>query len=115
MAVVNSSDPPLDPWKDALSLTIAKADISSTERTYFDNTTKEDLIRQLKVADQQHQQRSVGRNVSKRMAPFVDCILQYATALDLMSNVQPMPVSLIWGGVRIVLQVGFIITIKVVH
>jgi len=31
--------------------------------------------------------------------------LQYAGALDVMSSVDPLPVSVIWGAVKIVLQV----------
>ncbi len=96
----------MDPWKDAVASSLAKAHISSTERDYLNTTTKEDLLRGLRAADEQHQQRSIGRNVSKRIAPFVECIVRYATAIDVMSNVQPMPISLIWGGVRIVLQVS---------
>jgi hypothetical protein len=95
----------MDPFRGALISNLAQAEISEDERSYLETTTKEDLIQELNKADKAHQKQSIARNVSKRLAPLVDCILQYAGALDVMSNVDPLPVSMIWGAVKIVLQV----------
>jgi hypothetical protein len=96
----------MDPWREALSSSLAKADISSDEQIYLEKTTKEDLVRELTTADEAHRVKSIGRTVSKRMAPLVDCILQYSSAIDVMSNIDPVPVCVVWGAVKIVLQVG---------
>ena len=95
----------MDPFKEALISNLAQAEISEDERSYLETTTKEDLIQQLNTADKAHQKQSIARSVSKRLGPLVDCILQYAGALDVMSSVDALPVSVIWGAVKIVLQV----------
>ena len=95
----------MDAYRNALAKWLAEANISNDERSYLEKTTKEDIIQDLRAADEAYRKSSMARSASKRMSPMVDCILQYANALDVMSNANPLPVSLIWGSMRIVLQV----------
>jgi hypothetical protein len=97
----------MDPWKAFIDLAQGATDLSSTEKQYLNETSKDNLLDEVKRLDEIHASTSKIRAISRRLSPFIDCLFRYASALDVISNVQPMPLAPLWGGVRIVLLVSF--------
>ncbi|KAL8869919.1 MAG: hypothetical protein Q9174_003911, partial [Haloplaca sp. 1 TL-2023] len=83
------------------------ATLSPDERELFKATTlAEQLLEEVKVAEQLHKDKSVSRRVSQALKPFLVGISQYSAALDVISNASDGILSPIWGSARIVLHLA---------
>jgi hypothetical protein len=66
----------------------------------------ENLIADMKTAEQQHKVKSKSRKASAALKPFIAGVEQYASALDVIVNTSSQFLSPIWGSFRIVLHVS---------
>jgi len=90
-------------WTDAISI-ISSKDLSADELAYLSRARREDVLEDIKKFETQNASSSIMRGVSKQISPFLDCIWSYAGAIDVIANIQPMPMSPIWAVVRIAIQ-----------
>jgi fungal STAND N-terminal Goodbye domain len=90
-------------WTDAISL-IPSKDLSAEEVAYLSQARRDDVLEDLKKFEAQHAASSTMRSVSKQISPFLDCIWSYASAIDVVANTPPMPLSPIWAVVRMAIQ-----------
>ena len=90
-------------WTDAISIFPSKG-LSDEELDYFSLARREDVLEDITKFEAQHASSSIMRGVSKQISPFLDCIWSYATAIDVITNIQPMPLSPVWAIVRMVIQ-----------
>lgn len=88
---------------DAISILPSKG-LSDEELDYYSLARREDVLEDIKKFEAQHASSSIMRGVSKQISPFLDCIWSYATAIDVITNCQPMPLSPVWAIVRMVIQ-----------
>jgi hypothetical protein len=66
----------------------------------------ENLLEEIQVVEKAHKTKSLSRKTSAAIKPFIAGIEQYAAAFDVISNISPMILSPLWGGIRIVLHVS---------
>ncbi|KAL9051027.1 MAG: hypothetical protein Q9206_004856 [Seirophora lacunosa] len=81
--------------------------LSPNEKELYKATTfAEQLLDEVKRADQIHKDKSISRRVSQALKPFLAGIDQYGKALDVISNASSMVLCPIWGSIRIVLHLA---------
>jgi hypothetical protein len=68
-------------------------------------TSPGDLLAEIHAAEERHRNKSVTRNLLINVDPFLRGIEQYSKAFDVLSNVKPEVLSLLWGGALLVLHV----------
>jgi len=67
--------------------------------------TAEDVLSEVRNAEENHRKKSTTRRYAKNIEPFLRGIEQYGKAMDVFVNVYPEVLSLIWGSVRLILHV----------
>jgi hypothetical protein len=67
--------------------------------------TAEDVLTEVRNAEENHRKKSTTRRYTKKIEPFLKGVEQYGKAIDVFVNVYPEVLSLIWGSVRLTLQV----------
>jgi hypothetical protein len=67
--------------------------------------TAEDVLTEVRNAEENHRIKSSTRRYTKKIKPFLKGVEQYGKALDVFVNVYPEVLSLIWGSVRLILHV----------
>ncbi|KAL8965215.1 MAG: hypothetical protein Q9183_003967 [Haloplaca sp. 2 TL-2023] len=83
------------------------ATLSPDEKDLFKATTlAEQLLEEVKVAEELHKDKSISRKVSQALKPFLAGISQYSAAMDVISNAGDGILSPIWGSARIVLHLA---------
>ncbi|KAI4086273.1 MAG: hypothetical protein LQ344_007691 [Seirophora lacunosa] len=81
--------------------------LSPNEKELYKATRfAEQLLDEVKRADQIHKDKSISRRVSQALKPFLAGIDQYGKALDVISNASSMVLCPIWGSIRIVLHLA---------
>ncbi|KAL9010697.1 MAG: hypothetical protein Q9173_004396 [Seirophora scorigena] len=81
--------------------------LSPNEKELYKATTfAEQLLDEVKRADQIYKDKSISRRVSQALKPFLAGIDQYGKALDVISNAISMVLCPIWGSIRIVLHLA---------
>jgi hypothetical protein len=76
----------------------------SDNRTFPGNSTPDDVIKEVKKYDQEHQ-KSAERRYTKRFATIAQNFSTYFTIVDTCVSSNPEIAALIWGGLRLVIQV----------
>ena len=79
--------------------------LDSTEKNTFSGSTFEETVVHIKDLDQLHNSSSKLRRLSSRIQPFLHFLDRHARALDSMVQVYPNPSALIWGMLRMILEV----------
>jgi len=77
------------------------------EKATFTGVTLDDVLVHVRTLDQLHYSPSKLRLFSSRLEPLVRFLDRQARALDCMVQVHPYPSALIWGIVRVILEVIF--------
>ena len=82
--------------------------LSANEKRLVDSATDpESLLEEVGNLERKHQDESTTRKLIQRINPFIRGVEQYGKAFDVISNAKPEVLSLLWGGARIILHVGF--------
>jgi hypothetical protein len=94
----------MDPFTAARDIFLAK--LSPTERSLLQEVTEPRYILvEIQEAEKRHHSQSTTRKLLQRINPFVLGIEQYGRAFDILSNVKPGILSLLWGGALLALHV----------
>ena len=80
-------------------------DFDQNEKRAFANVTILDVLVNVRELDASHASSSWSRSLARRIDPFLCFLERHAKALDLMSQFHPSPSSLIWGIMRVLLEV----------
>ena len=80
-------------------------DIDQKEKTAFSNATILDVLVKVRELDASHASSSTSRSIARRIDPFLRFLDRYARALDMMAQFHPSPSALIWGIMRVILEV----------
>jgi nitrate/nitrite-specific signal transduction histidine kinase len=67
--------------------------------------TAEDVLSEVRNAEENHRNKSIPRRYTKKIEPFLKGVEQYGKAIDVFVNVYPEVLSLIWGSARLILHV----------
>jgi hypothetical protein len=67
--------------------------------------TAEDVLGEVRKAEENHRSKSITRRYTKKIEPFLKGVEQYGKAIDVFVNVYPEVLSLIWGSARLILHV----------
>jgi hypothetical protein len=67
--------------------------------------TAQDVLTEVRNAEENHRSRSSTRRYTKKIEPFLKGVEQYGKAIDVFVNAYPTILSLIWGSVRLILHV----------
>ena len=95
----------MDPFETARQDFLAK--VSNEEKSLLEtNIGAEDVLAEIKRLDQDHQEHSIFRRVMDKIGPSIRGFEQYSQAMDVLSNVKPEVLSLLWGSARMVLRVS---------
>jgi hypothetical protein len=95
---------PTDPWTIACNR--YQEDLSEEEKSVFNQASPENLLYSASALQKRHMMDSKTRFATKKMKPFVDAIEEHGKALDVLSNLYPMFLAPIWGGLRVLLQIA---------
>jgi hypothetical protein len=67
--------------------------------------TAEDVLTEVRNAEENHRKKSTTRRYTKKIEPFLKGVEQYGKAIDVFVNVYPEALSVIWGSARLILHV----------
>jgi hypothetical protein len=67
--------------------------------------TAEDVLGEVRKAEENHRSKSSTRRYTKKIEPFLKGVEQYGKAIDVFVNVYPEALSVIWGSARLILHV----------
>lgn len=90
----------LDPWLLAKDRYVA--DLDDDERALFDKATLENIYYKTSNEARDEGKRKTSSAIRK-LKPFVAALKDYGEALDVYTNISPLPLAPIWGSVRILL------------
>jgi hypothetical protein len=82
-----------------------KSTLDEGEISYSNQTTLTQVLYQIRDLDQKHSTSSTTRRISSRLEPFFHFLDRYGRALDCLAQVQPKPSAIIWGILRVILEV----------
>ena len=94
-----------DAWQKALDR--FAEDLSEEEKQIYFQATPENILYDASAAEKIHAAESTSRSITSKLQPFVDGVMQYAPAMDVLSNTYGLAICPIWGSVRLVLHVFF--------
>lgn len=80
--------------------------LNGGETSEFTEVTLEAVLFKVRDLDQQHAVSNQTRSISQRLEPLIQFLDRHAKALDCMAQTQPNPSALIWGMLRIILEVS---------
>jgi hypothetical protein len=85
----------MDPFTAARARFLAK--LKPAERALLQaGTDPQEILAELKAAEDHHRDESVTRKLLQKIDPFLQGIEQYGKAFDILSNVKPEVLSLLW-------------------
>lgn len=87
--------------KRAFLSTLGPGDAAALEAL----STSEDVLFEVRKAEQEHGIKSATRRYMKKIESFVKGVEQYGKAIDVFANAKPEVLSLIWGTARLILHV----------
>lgn len=79
--------------------------VNQAEKAAFSGLTLSDVFARLEHLDRVHFSSSKVRRLIARLEPFLYFLDRHAKALDSMVQVYPNPSALIWGSLRVILEV----------
>lgn len=98
--VTASANVDLDPWLLAKDHYLANLD--DDERILFDKATIENLYYKTSNEARDERKRKASSAIRK-LQPLAAALKDYGEALDVCTNISPLPVAPIWGSVRVLL------------
>ena len=103
-ATVSGGDPksPLSKAFERFCSTFGQA-----EKATFPNLSLNDIFARVEHLDRLHFSSSKVRRLVARLEPFLQFLDRHAKALDSMVQVYPNPSALIWGTLRVILEVRY--------
>ena len=81
-------------------------ELNPKEKESFSSATLRDVLVNVRELDGAHASSSTTRSLARRIDPFLRFLDRHAKALDSMVQVYPNPSALIWGVVRVILEVN---------
>ena len=93
----------MDPWFRARNCYME--DLNEDEKRVFETASLKNLFDSTLAAQQDHEQNSKSRELSKKLKPLTDAILMYSEALDVYTNTYPLAIGPLWGSIRVLLRV----------
>ena len=96
--------PILDPWIQSRDQFLST--LSAEEKQVYDGASLTAIVAELDFLQAEHEEGSRSRNVSEKIRPFTTALRHYEQALDVFVNAQPMVMSPLWGGLRVLLKVS---------
>ena len=93
----------VDPWEAAR--TQYMKDLSNEEQKLFETATLDNLLDSTIAAQEEHEEKSHSRYVSKKLEPLVSAVSQYSMALDIYANTYSIAMAPLWGSIRVLLHV----------
>jgi hypothetical protein len=82
-----------------------RSTLDAEERAAFTSVTLGEVLVNVRDLDRVHAASSKSRCAARRLEPFFHFLDRYGRALDSMVQVYPYPSALIWGMVRVILEV----------
>ena len=84
-------------------------DLTEDEKRVYFQATPESILYDASAGEKVHGATSTSRKIVNKLQPLVDALEQYGAALDVYSNTYPLVLSPLWGSIRIVLLVRFLV------
>jgi hypothetical protein len=82
-----------------------RSTLDDGERAAFTSVTLREVLVNVRDLDRVHTASSKSRCVARRLETFFRLLDRYGRALDSIAQVYPYPSALIWGIVRVILEV----------
>ena len=79
--------------------------IDPKEKDSFPGVTLRNVLANVRDLDRAHASSSTSRSLARRIDPFLRFLDRHAKALDSMVQAYPNPSALIWGIVKVMLEV----------
>ena len=79
--------------------------LDAGEKAGFTDVTLAEVLVNVQGMNRLHSASSMSRSLTRRLEPFLSFLDRHAKALDSMVQVHPNPSALIWGIIRVVLEV----------
>jgi hypothetical protein len=79
--------------------------LDAEEKAAFTDATLAEVLVNVRGLDQLCSMSSVSRNLTRRLEPFLQFLDRHSRAIDSMVQAHPYPSALIWGIVRVLLEV----------
>ncbi len=80
-------------------------DLEDGEKILFEHATPENLLYTTSATQKLHDENNRFRNPAGTLQPLVDAVSQYGAALDVYSNASSVILCLLWGSIRVLLNV----------
>ena len=84
-------------------------DLTEAEKQIYHKGSLEMIYYDASIAQKRHEETSTSMHLMDKLQPLVLTIDQYAEALDVYVNAYPLALSPLWGSIRVVLHVGFLV------
>ncbi|KAL9108756.1 MAG: hypothetical protein Q9227_006552 [Pyrenula ochraceoflavens] len=78
--------------------------LTAEEKSTLNTSDPTAILDDIKSLEQKHHDRDVTRKMLEKAAPLIRGLEHYGKALDVIANAKPEILSLLWGGIRIVLH-----------
>src|SRR5438034_7923872 len=95
---------PIDSW--AVACNRYRKDLSEEERELFDHASLENLFYDASTLHKHHEMSSKTRAAARKLKPLLDALEAHGPALDVASNIIPLFLAPIWGGLRVLLRIA---------
>lgn len=104
--------PTTDPFRLAVSEFLKK--LPDEEQALCRQATGlEALLRDVAKLDEEDRALSKSRRFMEKLRPTVSCLEAFGKSLDVLSNANPEALCVLWGGMRIILQVCTLVNVIV--
>ena len=85
-------------------------DLSDEEKaTFLSTNSLEEVFYSASAAQKSHQDKSKSLAAISKLEPLIRAIQQYEEALDVYSNASPLIMCPLWGSVKVLIKVSFLI------
>lgn len=84
-------------------------DLTEAEKQIYYKSSLEMIYYDASIAQKRHEEASTSMHLMDKLQPLVSAIDQYAEALDVCVNAYPIALSPLWGSLRVVLHVSFLV------
>ena len=81
------------------------ANLGPQDKVALDAADPVTLFDDIHILEQRHKDKSLTRRLLQKAEPLIRRLERYGKALDVISQAKPEVLSLLWGGIRIVLHV----------
>jgi hypothetical protein len=103
-AIQTSLSIPTQPWETARARFLDG--LSPQETNLYEDATLENIFYDTSSAHKQYTAGSRSSRLLDFLAPLLESLEDYGKAMDVFVNTQPLILSPLWGGLRVILQVS---------